>query len=205
MDKSYVRKWVEKRNSELCCSNEFSLEMLFAGAMLGLSNFGKSHPKSNIASKSKRLGLDMSEHFFGDGVLFELGCYTCFRIDIWLFTNEANRRESILVPFNQKFTDLFSEALGIKEISKLFDQRLSGYGQLVRTGVDTEDYHYHLSQLILRTKDNELPKTYDFDNSPLVLTGATEDFMIKTRTANWEIAMLPTIIDILKNYCDLAQ
>lgn len=203
--KSYVRVWAEKRRSELRYSDELSPENLFAAMMYGLSTFGKKYSKRNMSPDLKKLGMDASEQFSGDGALFELGCYMYFRVDLWLFKNEPSRRETLSTSFANNFIELFSHALGSKKILMIFDQRISGYGQLVRTGADAEQYHYHLSQLILRTKDNRPPEDYNFDSSPVMITGIFEDMGLKIELASWEPGMLPAMIESLKNYCNLTK
>ena len=199
-DKSYVRTWAEKRKYELRHSYDISSDNLFAAMMYGLSSFGKKDPKRNMSSDLKKLGMDSSEQFSGDEALFELGCYMFFRVDLWLFKNEPSRREVLSTSFTNNFIALFSQALDSKKIPKIFDKRISGYRQLVRNGADAERYHYHLSQLILRTKDNQPPEDYDFDSSPVMITGIFEDMGLKIELASWEQGMLPATIESLKNF-----
>ena len=202
-DKSYVRAWVEKHKSELCHSNDLSPKNLFVALMYGLSCFGKNDLVGTIPSDFEELGIDVTGQFSSDGALFELGCYMFFHIDLWLFKNEPDRREEISYTFIDEFIELFSQALGSKKIPMLFEERLSGYGELVRTGTDTERYHHHLSQLILLTKNTQLPEAYDFDNSTLMLT--IEDVHVKVDLANWETIILPAMIENLENYCNLTK
>lgn len=198
-DKSYVRSWAEKRKYELRHSDDISSDNLFAALMYGLSSFGKTDLKMNKSSDLKKFGMDASEHFSGDGSLFELGCYMFFRIDLWLFKNEPTRREALSTSFANNFIALFSQALDSKQILKIFDKRMSDYGKLVRNGADADRYHYHLSQLILWTKDNQPPEDYDFDSSPVMITGIFEDMGLKIELATWEKGMLPVMIESLKN------
>jgi hypothetical protein len=101
---------------------------------------------------------------------------------------------------------LFSQALNSTDIPSLFSQRVTQYGKLVRTGADPEEYHRHLSQLILRTRDNKLPQSYDFESikEPLELD-ADDEFWVKTALIAWEENMLPASLRNVEKYCELTE
>ena len=204
-DRSYVRSWAEKHKRELRYSNDLSIENLFAAMMYGLSSFGKKDMKRSTPSKLKGLGIDASEHYSGDAALFELGCYMYFRLDLWLHQHKPNRREDISTTFANRFTELFTQALSSRDIPALFDQRMSQYAKLARTGADVETYHFHLDQLILRTKDNQLPGSYNFENGPVMITDFFEDMGVKIALAAWEKGIIPALIKTLEKYCDLTE
>jgi len=204
-DRSYVRSWAEKRQQELRYSNDLSIENLFVAMMYGLSSFGKKDMRRSTPSELKGLGFDASEHYSGDAALFELGCYMYFRLDLWMYQHKPHQREGISTTFADKFTELFTQALNSKDIPALFDQRISQYAKLARTGADVEKYHFHLSQLILRTKDNQLPESYDFENEPVMITGFLEDMGVKFALAGWEKGMIPALVKTLEKYCDITE
>lgn len=206
---SCVRTWAEKREQELRHSKDLSkqnlIENLFAAMMWSLSRFGNEYTRRSIPAKWKDLGLDSLEHFSGDAALFELGCYMYFRIDIWLFKNKPNHREEISTNFANAFVQLFSQTFNSKYIQALFNQRVSQYGEIIQTGADIKTYHYHLSQLILRTRDNQHPGTYDFETAPVMITGCLERFLVDFGLATWEKTMIPAFIKSVENYCDLTE
>jgi hypothetical protein len=204
-DRSFVRSWVEKRRRELRYSNDLSIENLFVSMMYGLSYFSEKGMRQSIPSKLKALGLDESEHYSGDAALFELGCYMYFRLDLWLCKHKPHHREDVSTTFANGFTELFTRALNSKDIPALFDQRLSQYAKLVRTGADIKEYHYHLSQLILRTRDNQLPTSYDFENAPVMITGCFEHLGVDIALAAWEKGMIPASVKNIEYYCDLVE
>jgi hypothetical protein len=76
--------------------------------------------------------------------------------------NKPNPRELISKTFIREFTKIFTEALRIDNIADLFAERVDKYGELARNKEELQQYHFFLSQLISRTKDNTLPKSYDF-------------------------------------------
>jgi len=197
--KSHVRRWAERRQKELRYPNEFTPENLFAALIYGLGTFAKEKPSRKTPSDLKGLGIDPTEHFGSDATLFEVGCYLYFLLDLWLFQNKPHLRDEISTTFLREFDLLFTEALGINNVSELFNERIGKYGELARAGADMEKYHFYLSQLILRTKDGTPPSTYNFDQEPLNLS-LLEDTGIKMELLIWEQSMLPAIIESLKNY-----
>jgi len=205
-DRSYVRMWAEKRRRELSYSNDLSRENLFAVMMYCLSCFGEKDTAEIVPSEMKELGFDTSDHYSGDASLFELGCYMYVRLDLWLYKHKPDHREAVSTTFVKEFIKLFSQALNSRDILSLFDQRVTQYGKLARTGADLEEYHRHLSQLILRTRDNQLPQSYDFENikEPLML-GIIDEFGVKTALIAWEEYMLPASLRNIEKYCDLTE
>jgi hypothetical protein len=172
--------------------------------MYGLVSFGKDDPRRKKDEKLQALGLDITKHYSGDASLFELGCYLYFRVDVWLFKNKPNLREKISTTFIREYNKLFAEALGLRDLSERFAERIDKYGELIRKGEDIERYHFYLSQLILKTKDNAPPQKYDFDRMPLSLS-FLEDTGVKMELISWEKAMIPVILESLNKYCTLLE
>jgi hypothetical protein len=115
---------------------------------------------------------------------------------MWLFTNRPDLRQRVSQVFIREFIRLFTQALQISNVTELFRQRVEKYSEIARTGGNAEEYHRYLSQLILRTKDNQRPKPYDFDNEPPQLV--FEDMLLKTEIASWEMAMVPAMIESME-------
>lgn len=201
---SYVRAWAKRRGRELRHSYDLTPENLFAATMSVLSTFGMKQPRRKIPRNLKGLGIDATEHFGTDAALFEVGCYLYFRLDLWLFRNKPHLREEISTVFVREFDRLFTEALGINTVSKLFAHRVEKYAELVRSGAKINDYHFYLSQLILRTKDGTPPDAYDFDHEPLNLN-AVEDMGVKMELLTWEETMIPILVEGLKKYFEIIE
>lgn len=200
-----MRLWAKKRRRELRYSNDLSPENLFAGMMLFLLPFGEKDLKGIIPPESKRLGFDASEHYSGDASLFELGCYMYFHLDLWLYQNRPHRRKEVSTIFADGFIKLFTQALKSRDIQALFDQRVSKYEELARTGVDGKTYHFHLEQLILRTRDNKLPESYDFEHAPVVIIDAFEHMGLIIELASWEKGMIPVLLKSVETMCNLTE
>lgn len=204
--KSYVRTWTEKRQREFLSSNELSPENLFALMMLFISSFLGKDMRDNIPSEWKGSILDIGEHYCGDSTLFELGCYLYFRLDLWLYQNKPHRRKEISTIFTDGFIELFTLAFKNTDVSSLFNQRISQYAELVRTGADEETYHFYLDQLIVRTRDNRLPKSYHFKHEePLMVTDGFEHVILKIAITAWEKGMISGMLKSIADYCDSTE
>jgi len=193
---SYVRAWAERRDRELSTYNDLSPETLFADVMYGLST---SFDKVD----TKFLGIDASKIFSGDAALFELGCYMWFRIDLWLFQNRPEQRQEISTTFAREFIKLFSEAFNSNTVPTIFKHRGSGFEQLARSGADAEQHLHHLSHLIFRSKSKRHPEEYDFETAPITLEFMGEYVGLMLALTSWGAAMFPTILEGLKEHCDL--
>lgn len=197
---SYVRAWAEGKAKELKYSNDLNLESLFAGITYGLTRFGLTkfaYGKKQI--KKDNYVSDIIKHYSGDSTLFEVGCYLYFRIDMWLFSKLPKYREEVSYSFVRQFNQLFTEALQISNLPELFNERVSKYGELARNNDSLENFHFYLSELILLTKDNTPPKTYNFDNAPLTLS-FWDGFVLKIEILSFEQHMIPAIIKSIENY-----
>jgi len=203
--RSYVRMWAKKCRRELRHSNDLSPENLFAGMMLFLLPFGEKDLEGIIPPEWKGLGFDASEHYSGDATLFEVGCYMYFQLNLWLYQHKPHRREEVCTAFADRFIELFTRALNSRDIPALFDQRISQYAELARTGVDEETYHFHLEQLILRTRDNKLPESYDFKHVPVLIIDVFEHMGLKLALAAWEKGMIPALLKSVESVCDLTE
>jgi len=198
---SYVRLWAKRREKEVRRSNVLSVENFFAVTMYSLSAFGQKDLKINVPSEPGERETDISEHYSGDATLFELGCYLYCRIDFWLFKKKPYLRELISPIFAKEFNRLFTKALGINHVPKLFEQRISWYcNVLARKGADVEEYYFYLTQLILLTRDNRTPEIYDFDKAPLILN-FLQKVELTISLTSWERAMVPGIYESWEIYC----
>lgn len=202
--KSYIRGWTESQKQKPHVSEPHpSPESLFVVVMCGLVIFGKKDSHSVLPAELKGIGLDASENYSGDAALFELASYLYFRIDLWLYVNNPKCREKISTVFVQEFVRLFSQAMNSSDVEETFSQRVSGFATIAKGGAGLETYHHHLSQLILRSKDGGCLKQYEFESAPLTIAGYSEDLGVKIALGSWEESVLPSIIDRIKNYCDV--
>jgi hypothetical protein len=200
--KSYIRAWAESRQHEFLGSSEivspanlFELMMLFASSFLG------KEMRDNIPSELNGTILDISEHYSGDATLFELGCYMYFRLDLWLYQKRPHRREEVSTIFTNGFIELFTHVFGTIDVLSLFNQRISGYAELVRAGKDEEACRFNLDQLVVRTRDNRTPEPYDFQHEPLTIISFFEHMALKIVLAAWENDAIPRLLKFIDIYC----
>jgi hypothetical protein len=169
---------------------------MFARFIYGLSSFAKSIEQFKSSKDIEASAPFSLARFANDSALFELGCYHYFQVDMWLFAHRPDLRQKVSQVFIREFIHLFTQALRIRNVSELFRQRVERYAELARTGGNAEEYHRYLSQLILRTKDNQRPKPYDFDNEPPQLV--FEDMLLKINIGSWEMTMVPAMIESME-------
>ncbi len=206
-DRSYVRKWAEERMREMRCSKNlsFSVENLFASMMWSLSRFADKSTRTITDSTSKGMMVDAGEHYSGDAALFEVGCYLHFRLGHWLRENRPEGGDEIMTALGLLFMKLFTTALNSNDIRGFFAQRCSLYAELARSGANAEEYHRHLLQLILRTRDNQTPRSYNVENERIVIVGFFEDMGVRIALAAWEHGMIPALIKAIEKICDIAD
>ena len=207
---SFIRRWDINKENEIKRLHTYKItpEMLFASMIHGLCVFAKDNPKRKKIPEFQKAGLDICKNFGHDASLFEVGCYLHFRLEFWLFQSRPNLRDSISKYFGREFNKLFTIALNIDidNVIDLFNERGSMYADIVCKREDwIEESHLILSSLVLKTKDNNLPKSYrsyKFEEMPLEL-GAISNYLMRTELFSWETAIIPILIRNLKKYCDL--
>jgi len=96
--------------------------------------------------------------------------------------------------------------MDIDNVIDLFNERGSMYADIVSKRNDwAEESHLILSSLVLKTKDNNLPKSYrgyKFEEMPLEL-GAITNYLVRIELISLETTIIPILINNLKKYCDL--
>jgi hypothetical protein len=185
--------WIKKYQN----SSDITPERMFAVFIYKLSTFIKKDPNNKF---EKETDIDS---FATDSVLFELGCYMYVVIDLWLFQNRPQLRNNISDFFAQEFCTLFTTSLRISNVKDLFNQRIRVYGQLINSKADAEKYVFYLTQLILRTKGNKKPVSYNFDKEPLMTADIFESVNLKTKLMNWLVAFQPSIIQTVEEQTNL--
>jgi len=199
--KSYVRDWAKRRRSELLHTDNMSIDVLFV-AIISYLNFGKKLPNDSIPAGLRGLGVDPAEHYSGDEALFEIGCYYLFHLDSWLLSKEPHLRKELSTALTTRFLKLFSHALGTDNLPGIVRQRAKLYRELARTGADAKEFHFHLSQLVVRTRDNTLPATsYDPDRGPMVIVSLLESWGINGGLQALELIWIPTLHKAIEAYC----
>ncbi len=200
--RSYVLDWLERQDKILLQStNMLAPQHLFTGVIGNTTKFGQE--LENLKEEEKRTTLIDIEDFKGDSTLFELGCYLHFRVDLWLYENALHLRKTIMLTFIDSFEKLFQKALRSKNVPSLFNERITGYGQLIQKGVGTEEFFQHLIQLIIKTKNNRQPKEHDFSGYPITQASAIDVAVITELIISWEKEVVPHVLRAVEGYCKL--
>jgi len=189
---SLVVLWVKKRMDEMAHEKDITPDAIFAGLMYALSTFGMADQE--VSKDKEAFAADWEAHNVNDSELFELGCYVFAFVDIWLFQKDRDLHERISKVLVRDFVRLFAEVLQTNNVAELFGQRVGKYGELIRSGADSQRHLYYLVQLIMRTRDNRKPESYDFDNEPVTIVNVFEKYQLTSRLMAWEIGMLPALI-----------
>jgi hypothetical protein len=206
-----VRDWAalaEQRMREKMRSGVPSAgpEDLFLVLLHALSTYGDRRSKPDLGKMSGS-SMDIHAHYSSDASLFELACYLYGRIDLWLFLNRPKLRDTLSCAFEKNLVALFSRTLAIDNVLELFYERGDMYAQIAREHKKAEEYleecHFILCQLILCTKDGQLPQTFDHATFSLTLD-ALALHAVRLALLDWEEAMIPAIIESIEAYDALA-
>lgn len=158
-------------------------------------------------SPSNNLGLPDQQDFDGDMPIFEIGCYTYFRLDLWFFMNEIPNklRETIMLYISSAFIDLFQKEISLNNAGNLFDNRQEIYSSMLKQGEELpiESFHLYLVQFILKTKNNKHPELIDTKNFPIDLD-FTNTMSIKMNVFSYEKHMIPSILQSVQNTLSVA-
>jgi len=211
---SMVLQWAEKKRKELLLQheNKMTLEVMFVGFIDAVSTFAKPSPSQFPNLEPFDMILGSQADWANDSALFELGCYVYFRVEVWLFANRPHLREQVARYFLRNFIALFVHALQITnddDFADLVYERIGKYGELIRSGAETEEYEYHLFYLIYRTRENRKPQHYGFESGHFSpgnpASWASLNPNLATKLWTWEANMLPAILKSIEFATDTLQ
>lgn len=219
---SKIRIWAEKQKEKNRNTDIRSYNILFDALIYILASFNKLFTISQAADqKQVKRG---QQKYTGDTPLFELGCYLFFQIDVWCFQNHYRKwRKNILPLLTRRFLLLFENALHTKHLESVFENRLHLYARAIQgklvpqslTGQTNNDQdelpktiNFYLTQLILKTANNTLPKIYKFNEKedyflvPLS-TNIIDIFLVGSAVLNWETHMFPVCLETISSFMSL--
>lgn len=115
--------------------------------------------------------------------LFEVCMYFLFRLDFSLvmFRQKYDIRKKLFLFCVENLEKEFEGKLENVDLNKIIDNRMDGYGEIVRkwnNEFKIEDLHRCLSELIKQSKGNKL-ELWDFEKGPLVISGIFKEFSLK--------------------------
>jgi hypothetical protein len=199
---SLIVQWIEPR-MYFAQRGKVTPEKFFLGFVNCLSTYAKTTP--NGISPTEH---DCNVHYGNDSALFEFGCYLYFRTDLWFRQERPSLHERIVLKeICPSFCALFTQVAGIPNVVDLLKHRVINYHRLATEGADAEVYIIHLSQLILRTRDNRKPKlnAYEFDRGPILIVDIIEDTSLKIKLRSWDTVMVPCLTTMMKDLANLLK
>ena len=199
---SKVLEWAEAQKE----SNENfpPIKLLSDATIYAITRFALPHPEpagemDSMGETLHRGASNVMLSYLNDSSLFELGCYVYFRIDLWHVQNKYNEfRERVLNFCLDEFISVFEDALGFDYANEILQNRLDLYGQLIREG-DLEAIDFYLLQLLMRTRNNTLPKVHNFDGLPIEIADFFEQTFLKIALKSFEAGILPAILQNFKH------
>lgn len=221
---SKIRIWVKEEEEKNKNTNENLYDVLFGALIYGLTGFNGTLSEKHRIDTTLKLMEEIRQKYSGDTSLFELGCYLFFQIDLWCFRNHYEEWRRRILPFLiNRFTSLFEETLNTGNLDLIFNNRLDLYGRAIQgklvhlslIGENRDEassdekkaydtIYFYLTQLILMTADNTLPKIYKFNkekDSLIIPTtlGFFGTYLIFSEILNWEMHVLPASLEAIKN------
>jgi len=201
---SYVREWVRER--ERSGGGDLSdEEALFVGMMIGLCSFAQEALEPDKAPFGEEMEQTFVQRYDGDSCLFEVGCYFCFLVDLWLSRNRPDFREDVAQSLGSQFIRLLSAALPGSDVDALFNHRLDGYGKLVRSGEDWDSHFFCLEQLLNWAAQGDPSAEWDFDNGPPIIIDGFLAMRLTMEVSALVRATVPTFLNGMADYFKWAE
>jgi tetratricopeptide (TPR) repeat protein len=146
--------------------------------------------------------LQVSKQYLGDATIFEIACYTYFRLENWLIRNQPEMKpDEIALPISKWIVEKFSLTFYLEEewVSTLFTAQLNRYKAIAGAGKGLEEFHDELEQRISMTKGDKFDKKV----LPKDLSSVALDSQyIKHSLAKYEEVHIPEIITSIQDYCN---
>ncbi|GMB02134.1 tetratricopeptide repeat protein [Pelosinus sp. IPA-1] len=192
---SNVRKWVAREIETVDRVNP-DVYALFVGLIHNSIQCGKH----NTQEEDKQLH-QVAMQYLGDATIFEIACYTYYRVEDWLAQNQPNYKpEEVALPIKNWIVEKFYTTFYLEEdwVRHLLEEQLKRYKDIAGTEKNIERLHLELEKRILATRGDKFNK----DNSPKDPARAAVDSQyIKSSLANYEENYIPVTIESIADYC----
>lgn len=187
--KSYVRRWLAQQGDQ-DEGDGFGLlvEMLDAASRFGMDN---------TAEQASRLE-ETARQYRGDATIFELACYTLYRLEIWLTGNQQDFTEKVLTPLAVWVREIFAVAWKKDEddVGRLLAERLARYMELAKAE-DNRGVRLELEERILRTGGD---RTGDRSEGAPSWGDADRSF-VEEGLDRYEEKHLPAVLEAVRTFC----
>jgi tetratricopeptide (TPR) repeat protein len=193
---SQVRKWVAKEIEKVDTNNP-DVYSIFVGLIHTAIQCGKY----SIEEQDVQL-LQVSKQYLGDATIFEIACYTYFRLENWLVKNQPEiNHDEIALPVSKWIVEKFSLIFYLEEewVSKLFTEQLNRYKTMAGAEKGLEEFHHELEQRILMTKGDKFDKKV-LPKDPSSV--AIDSQYIKRSLSKYEELHIAKLIASIQDYCN---
>ncbi|MFA5459918.1 MAG: hypothetical protein WC283_01055 [Candidatus Paceibacterota bacterium] len=154
------------------------------GLLLGCS---KSYYKlfaSSTNNPAKMISGDKVEsEKFGKTTLFEITIYCLFRLDLSLVKLEQQDdvREELFLFCVENTVKKFEKELKNNNLREIIDNRLNGYGAIIRNSNKDkfQEFFFHLLQLIYKSQNSNKVDFRNFEGETVILADAFQEFSLK--------------------------
>lgn len=205
---SKVRVWAEKQQEknerEGKSSDDYNdvlVRMLSDALLYGISRF--CDPKVIVREDTPmyKMSKENRLHYSGDSCLFEVGCYVYSHIDMWHFQNTMEEERAIVDHLVKQSLLIFQESLDMNNLQEIYDNRKHLYARLIRDSKNPQDeLLFYLTQLLIRAKDNAIPKEYDFDEFPVIIIDTFEELTLGIEIKSFNECIMPECIKNIQKY-----
>lgn len=190
---SLVRKWVVQEIEKVDTANPDDY-----GIFVGLINAAIQYGKNGINEQDDQLSK-VSRQYLGDATIFEVACYTYYRLEDWIAKNQPELTAELAYSISRWILEKFAVTFYVEEeqIGQLFEERLNQYKALAATGANLTKLHLELEQRILLTKGDKFNRKALKQDPSIV---AMESQFIKRSLAAYEEMVIPALIESIQNY-----
>ncbi len=191
---SQIRKWVvqELEKVEVSDSDVYPLFVEFMHTVTQWGKYKEQQQEDQL--------LQVAKEYLGDATIFELACYTYYRLENWLNKNQPEFKGEITLPINNWIVELFSTSLLLEQerVDQLFKESLDKYKTMTGAGKNLEEIYSELEKSIVMTKGDK----FDKKELPKDFASIAIDFQyIKTSLQGYEEKYLLTLLTTIEEYC----
>ena len=185
---SHIRKWIATEIEKVEKDNPDTYA-LFIGLIHASVQWGKRD-----SEKQDEGHVKVAKDYLGDSTIFEIACYTYYRLESWLAKNYPELKTEITLPLSKWIIEKFYTTLYVDEqlVSQLFKEQLEGY----TAAKDTEKVLEELKQRILMTKGDK------FNKKDLPQDSLIDSEYVELSFKNYEELHLLSFLTSIKEYCE---
>jgi len=191
---SQVRKWVaeEIKMVDILSPDTYAIFVAIIQAAVQWGKYSTREQEDEL--------LEVSKHYLGDATIFEIACYTYYRLEEWLNKNQPAFTVAITIPVSKLIVEKFYTSLYLEQeqVNRVFQEQLAAYKTMAGAGKNIVEIQLALEEQIMMTKDDKFNnKQLSVERSSLVL----DSQYIKRSLDEYEEVMGTTVIASVKEYC----